>query len=161
MQALKLLGTRILSWNRLTRLTLEPSKGTACAARVCSGQWAGTATRLLRQTGGHCHAFYSRQCHVSAVPRGKILAGRSIYRRRLLPTVSTRPRTPASTLMPDEEDGRHVFNAGPDLSDAEMTDGCESPILSVVRPIATSNTSHDIFDEHGRRFYRPILDSSA
>ena len=94
---------------------------------------------------------------MSAVPRGKILAGRSIYRRRLLPTVSTRPRTPASTLMPDEEDGRHVFHAGPDLSDAEMTDGCESPILSVVRPSATSNTSHDIFDEHGRRFYRPAL----
>ena len=94
---------------------------------------------------------------MSAVPRGKILAGRSIYRRRLLPTVSTRPRTPASTLMPDEEDERHVFNAGADLPDAEMTDGCESPILSVVRPSATSNTSHDIFDEHGRRFYRPAL----
>ena len=70
LQALQLLGTRILSWNRLTRLTLEPSKGTACAARVCSGQWAGTATRLLRQTGGHCHASIAGNatcllCHVA------------------------------------------------------------------------------------------------
>jgi hypothetical protein len=69
-----------------------------------------------------------------------------IARRRLLPTVSTRPRTPASTLMPDEEDERHVCNDGADLPDAEMTNGCESPILSVARPRATSvqsDTSHN------------------
>ena len=115
--------------------------------RVCCVKRAGTA---MRSIAGNATCL---PCHVAKFWPAYLF----IARRRLLPTVSTRPRTPASTLMPDEEDGRHVFNAGPDLSDAEMTDGCESPILSVVRPSATSNTSHDIFDEHSRRFYRPAL----